>query len=40
MTMTAEPRTFELDCPSWVTHEPLKAWVAEIAQLTQPDQIH
>ena len=40
MTMTAEPRAFALDCPSWVTHEPLKAWVAEIAQLTQPDQIH
>ncbi len=38
--MTAPAATRGVDCPSWVTHERLRAWVAEIAALTQPDQIH
>jgi phosphoenolpyruvate carboxykinase (GTP) len=40
MTATAEPRTSAFDCPSWVTNTALKAWVAEIAQLTLPERIH
>ncbi|HWA17040.1 MAG TPA: phosphoenolpyruvate carboxykinase (GTP), partial [Gemmatimonadales bacterium] len=40
MTVTAEPRSSAFDCPSWVTNTALKAWVAEIAQLTLPDRIH
>ncbi|MBK6780079.1 MAG: phosphoenolpyruvate carboxykinase (GTP) [Gemmatimonadetes bacterium] len=30
----------ELNCPEWVTSARVRAWVAEIAQLTQPDRIH
>ncbi len=40
MTATAEPRAPALNCPSWVTNERVKSWVAEIAALTQPDRIH
>jgi phosphoenolpyruvate carboxykinase (GTP) len=40
MTATAEPRNSAFDCPSWVTNTALKAWVAEVAQLTLPDRIH
>ncbi|MBP9200757.1 MAG: phosphoenolpyruvate carboxykinase (GTP) [Gemmatimonadales bacterium] len=40
MTATAEPRSMELNCPEWVTSARVRAWVAEIAQLTQPDRIH
>ena len=28
------------EVPDWVRHQKLKAWVAEIAQLTKPDEIH
>jgi phosphoenolpyruvate carboxykinase (GTP) len=40
--MTASPAAPAAvsDCPSWVTHERLRAWVAELAALTEPDRIH
>jgi phosphoenolpyruvate carboxykinase (GTP) len=40
MTATAEPRALSLDCPSWVTNVPLKAWVEEIATLATPAAVH
>jgi phosphoenolpyruvate carboxykinase (GTP) len=40
MTATAEPRAQTSDVPSWVTNTRLKAWVAEIAALTTPANIH
>jgi phosphoenolpyruvate carboxykinase (GTP) len=40
MTLAAEPLTASLNCPAWATHERLKAWVTEIATLTQPERIH
>ncbi len=40
MTVAAEPLRVSLNCPAWATHERLKAWVTEIATLTQPDAIH
>jgi len=40
MTATAEPRSTELNCPEWVTSARVRAWVAEIAALTEPDRIH
>jgi len=36
MTATARPRT---STPDWVTHPRLIAWVAEMAALTEPDQV-
>jgi phosphoenolpyruvate carboxykinase (GTP) len=40
--MTATPATREVasDCPPWVTHEQLRAWVTEMAALTAPDRIY
>ncbi len=40
MTVSAEPRSTEFPCPAWVTSDRVRAWVAEVAQLTEPDQVH
>ena len=38
MTATIDTQTHEGTAPT--THAGILAWVAEVAELTQPDQIH
>jgi phosphoenolpyruvate carboxykinase (GTP) len=42
MTATAKPRgsAAQSTCPAWVTNQRVRAWVEEIAALTEPDGIH
>src|SRR5690606_6711743 len=37
---TETSRSGAIAAPAWVKHEALKKWVAEIAALTEPDDIH